>query len=107
LHPLRSNISNISNMKIKITLDDPETKAVWETIQRAKREVESWPAWKRGDQPETEVKLTIHQRLKGTVVYPVGSIVRRSNGYSYEKQLNGKWVKLSNRCRLVRNIKSL
>jgi hypothetical protein len=40
-------------MKIKILIDDPETRAVWETAQRAKVEVAAWPAWKRGDQPET------------------------------------------------------
>lgn len=35
--------------KIKIRLDDPETRALWDTAQRAKQEVASWPAWKRGD----------------------------------------------------------
>lgn len=35
-------------MKIKIRLDDPETRAVWETAQRARAEVEAWPEWKRG-----------------------------------------------------------
>ena len=39
-------------MKIKILIDDPETRAVWEAAQRAKQEVADWPAWKRGDQPE-------------------------------------------------------
>lgn len=38
-------------MKIKIRIDDPETRAVWETAQKAKAEVESWPAWKRGEEP--------------------------------------------------------
>jgi len=38
-------------VKIKIRIDDPETRAVWETAQRAKAEVESWPAWKRGEEP--------------------------------------------------------
>jgi hypothetical protein len=36
-------------MKIKIRIDDAETRAVWETAHRAKAEVESWPAWKRGE----------------------------------------------------------
>jgi len=36
-------------MKLKIRIDDPETRAVWETAKRAKAEVESWPAWKRGE----------------------------------------------------------
>lgn len=40
--------------KIKIRLDDPETRAVWEAALRAKREVASWPAWKRGDDVPTK-----------------------------------------------------
>jgi hypothetical protein len=36
-------------MKLKIRLDDPETRAVWEAAQRARAEVESWPSWKRGE----------------------------------------------------------
>lgn len=34
-----------------ITLDtsDPATKAIWNTCLEARREVASWPAWKRGD----------------------------------------------------------
>lgn len=39
-------------MKVKIVIDDPETRAVWETAQRAKAEVAGWPAWKRGDEAE-------------------------------------------------------
>ena len=34
--------------KIQIQLDD-ETRPVWEAAQAAKAEVESWPAWKRGE----------------------------------------------------------
>jgi hypothetical protein len=37
-----------SDWKIKIRIDDPETRAVWETAQKAKAEVASWPPWKRG-----------------------------------------------------------
>jgi hypothetical protein len=36
--------------KIKISLEDPEIRKVWETVLEAKREVESWPAWKRGEE---------------------------------------------------------
>ena len=35
--------------KIKISLEDPEIRAIWETILEARREVASWPAWKRGE----------------------------------------------------------
>lgn len=35
--------------RVKVSLDDPQTRAVWETAQRAADEVASWPAWKRGD----------------------------------------------------------
>lgn len=52
----------MSNKKIKICLDDPETRAVWETALEARREVASWPAWKRGEEepvkkPKPEAKL--------------------------------------------------
>lgn len=36
-------------MKIKLRLDDHETRAVWDAAQKAKTEVASWPAWKRGE----------------------------------------------------------
>ena len=39
-------------MKLTILIDDPETRAIWETAQRAKAEVASWPAWKRGEQTD-------------------------------------------------------
>lgn len=37
-------------MKIKLRLDDQETRAVWDAAQKAKTEVASWPAWKRGEE---------------------------------------------------------
>ena len=40
--------------KLKLRLDDPETRAVWEAALRARREVASWPAWKRGEEPPPE-----------------------------------------------------
>lgn len=42
LHDLAEDI-----LAIKLNLSDPETRAVWEAAQSAKREVESWPEWKR------------------------------------------------------------
>lgn len=36
--------------KIKIRLDDPKTRAVWDTVLRAREEVAAWPAWKRGEE---------------------------------------------------------
>lgn len=36
-------------MKLKIRIDDDETRALWEAAKRAKAEVDSWPAWKRGE----------------------------------------------------------
>jgi hypothetical protein len=36
-------------MKLKIRIDDEETRALWETAKKARAEVESWPAWKRGE----------------------------------------------------------
>ena len=38
-------------MKLKIRIDDEETRALWETAKKAKAEVESWPAWKRNEVP--------------------------------------------------------
>lgn len=37
--------------KLGIRLDDPETRAVWETAKRAAREVAAWPAWKHNELP--------------------------------------------------------
>lgn len=34
---------------VKIHLDDDVTRTTFETAQAAKREVEQWPAWKRGE----------------------------------------------------------
>ena len=43
--------------KIKICLDDPEVRAIWNAALRAQEEVASWPAWKRGeDEPPAESK---------------------------------------------------
>ena len=52
-------------MKLEIVIDDAETRAVWETVQRAKAEVESWPPWKRGE-PDASVAtdpVGVSQRL--------------------------------------------
>ena len=35
--------------KIKISLENPKIRAIWETVLEARREVASWPAWKRGE----------------------------------------------------------
>jgi deoxycytidylate deaminase len=53
-------------MKIKIRIDDPQTRAVWEAAQKAKAEVESWPAWKRGEEVSgTETEATQHPGAEG------------------------------------------
>ncbi len=36
-------------VKLKLRLDDPHTRKVWQAIQRAKAEVAVWPAWKLGE----------------------------------------------------------
>lgn len=38
--------------KLKLDTSDPHTKAVYEACQQAAREVASWPAWKRGVDPD-------------------------------------------------------
>lgn len=35
--------------KVKISLEDPEIRRIWNAMLDAQREVESWPAWKRGE----------------------------------------------------------
>lgn len=37
--------------KVKIRINDPQTRAVWESALHAKAEVEGRPAWKRGGPP--------------------------------------------------------
>jgi NTP pyrophosphatase (non-canonical NTP hydrolase) len=58
--------------KLKLKLDDPETRAVWAAAQRAKAEVASWPAWKRGESGGSNettkgavMTLNEYQRLAG------------------------------------------
>ena len=36
-------------MKIKLKIEDIQTRQIWDAVLRAKTEVESWPAWKRGE----------------------------------------------------------
>jgi hypothetical protein len=38
-------------MKLKIQLDDEETRALWGGRQESKAEVESWPTWKHNELP--------------------------------------------------------
>jgi hypothetical protein len=38
-------------MKLRIRIDDDETRALWETAKKAKAEVEAWPAWKHNEVP--------------------------------------------------------
>lgn len=45
-------------MKIKLKLDDQETRAVWDAAQKAKTEVASWPAWKRGEETAPHATVT-------------------------------------------------
>jgi hypothetical protein len=47
--------------KIKLDLSDPETRRTWEACLDAKKEVASWPAWKRGD---TAIEPEHYTRLK-------------------------------------------
>jgi len=57
-------------MKLRICLDDPETRAAWEAAQRAKVEVASWPAWKRGEDVDL-TKMTAQEALdSGILVRP-------------------------------------
>jgi hypothetical protein len=53
--------------KIKISLDDPEVREIWNTALEARREVASWPAWKRGEEAAV---ITISSTDGGTAVTP-------------------------------------
>jgi hypothetical protein len=55
------------NTKIKISLDDPEVRKVWNTVLEARREVASWPAWKRG---EEAIVTTASSTEGGTTATP-------------------------------------
>jgi hypothetical protein len=54
-------------MKVKLKLDDQETRAVWETAKRAKAEVTSWPAWKRGADTATIAKTDVSALEIGSI----------------------------------------
>ena len=53
-------------MKVKLKLDDQKTRAVWETALRAKAEVASWPAWKRGEAAATIAKEDVSTQDVGS-----------------------------------------
>ena len=36
-------------MKLKILLTDADSQRTWDAIEKATKAVDSWPAWKRGD----------------------------------------------------------
>lgn len=60
--------------KIKISLEDPETRAIWETALAARREYETWPAWKRGEPPAEETGSAVEvQAPAAGESAPVGS----------------------------------
>lgn len=52
--------------KIKISLDDPETRKTWEKMRITAREVEQWPTWKRVEDPEArdEARRAFRERWK-------------------------------------------
>lgn len=83
--------------KIRISLKDPETRAVWESALQAKREVDSWPAWKRG---ETEKPLiTIRggglcgrHRVRSVARYPAPSDSHQDSGLGFRPFQRG-WLR--------------
>lgn len=48
MQPARATF-DVPSEKLTLNTSDPETKAVWDTVLRAKEEVASWPPWKRGE----------------------------------------------------------
>ena len=53
-------------MKLKIRIDDDETRALWETAKKAKAEVESWPAWKHNEVPRASSDASASDVIAGT-----------------------------------------
>ncbi len=49
--------------KLKLDISDPKTRAIWEACLRAKKEVASWPAWKRGEDTEDFTVYDLAQRI--------------------------------------------
>jgi hypothetical protein len=67
---------------IKLRLDDPKTRAVWAAVQKAKAEVESWPAWKRGEALTTsknKIMWTLQSALE--VVNELTPLLKAANWY--------------------------
>ncbi len=82
--------------KIRISLKDPETRAVWESALQAKREVDSWPAWKRGG--TEELLITIRgggtcgrHRVRPVARYPAPSDSYLDHGLGFRPLQRG-WL---------------
>jgi hypothetical protein len=85
--------------KLKLKLDDPHTLLVWQAAQRAKAEVASWPAWKRGEydqqkrssmNDETELLREATEALEGllALIDPRAQMKAKQQGaYFRAKQL--------------------
>ena len=43
-------------MKLKLNIQDEQTRRVWDAALRAETAVEKWPAWKRGEDVPTPEK---------------------------------------------------
>jgi hypothetical protein len=58
--------------KLRIVINDPETRAVWETAKRAKAEVASWPEWKGGPhRPSWGIARIVREAERGRVWHSV------------------------------------
>lgn len=46
----------MSEVKLRLKLDDPHTREVWQAVLRARAEVAAWPAWKRGESSASTIQ---------------------------------------------------
>jgi hypothetical protein len=63
--------------KLLITLDDAETRAVWETALRAHYEVAAWPAWKHNEQPKDPVTANYDIALHDLAIHSAVTVDMR------------------------------
>lgn len=82
--------------KIQISLKDPETRAVWESCLQAKREVDSWPAWKRGETEELLITirgggLCSKHRVRSAARYPSSANSGMDDGFTFRVSQSG-WI---------------
>lgn len=86
--------------KIKLVIDDEETRRIWNSAQKAAKRVQAWPAWKRGSTDELDndieaaYKIYKNYRDRGLIVSEVAARFYPKNFGAledrYQREHNGK-----------------